>query len=83
MLPLKCFNCDGIGHFSSKCPYAMKKGSDEEQYPKKKKKNQRVYKRKNKNKFFKKSFYSKIDNSSLEKDNYSENVSKRFLFMVV
>jgi hypothetical protein len=28
MLPLKCFNCDGIGHFSSKCPYAKNKDSD-------------------------------------------------------
>jgi hypothetical protein len=36
MLPLKCFNCDGIGHFSYKCPYAKNKGSDEEEVPKKK-----------------------------------------------
>jgi hypothetical protein len=38
ILPLKCFNCDGIGHFSSKRPYAKNKGSDEEEDPKKKKK---------------------------------------------
>jgi hypothetical protein len=26
MLPLKCFNCDGIGHFASKFTYAKNKG---------------------------------------------------------
>jgi hypothetical protein len=31
MLPLKCFNYDGICHFHSKCPYAKNKGSDEEE----------------------------------------------------
>jgi hypothetical protein len=35
MLPLKCFNCDGIGHFYSKCPYAKNTGSDEEEDPEK------------------------------------------------
>jgi hypothetical protein len=25
MLPLKCFNCDGVGNFSNKCPYKKKK----------------------------------------------------------
>jgi hypothetical protein len=25
MLPLKCFNCDGVGHFANKCPYKKKK----------------------------------------------------------
>jgi hypothetical protein len=30
MLPLNCFNCDGIGHFSYKIPYAKNKGSDQE-----------------------------------------------------
>jgi hypothetical protein len=24
MIPLKCFNCGGIGHFSSKCPHKNK-----------------------------------------------------------
>jgi hypothetical protein len=57
MIPLKCFSCDGIGHFSSKFPYAKNKGSDKEEYPKKKKKIQKGDKRRNKNKFFKKSFY--------------------------
>jgi hypothetical protein len=53
-LPLKCFNCDGIGHFSSKFPYAKNKGSDEEEYPKRNKKNQKGDKRRNKKRIFKK-----------------------------
>jgi hypothetical protein len=64
ILPLKCFNCDGIGHFASKFPYAKNSGSNEEEEPKKKKNNQKGDKRKNKMKFFKKKFYSKEDNSS-------------------
>jgi hypothetical protein len=38
ILPLKCFNCDGIDYVSSKFPYDKSKGSDEEEDPKKKKK---------------------------------------------
>ena len=34
-LPLICFNCVKIGHFSSKCPYAKGANSDEEDVPKK------------------------------------------------
>jgi hypothetical protein len=29
MLPLNCFNCDGVGHFANKCPYKKKKGNEE------------------------------------------------------
>jgi hypothetical protein len=28
MLPLKCFNCDGIGHFFYKCPHKNKYSDD-------------------------------------------------------
>jgi hypothetical protein len=28
MIPLKFFNCDGIGHFSDKCPYNKKKRNE-------------------------------------------------------
>jgi hypothetical protein len=83
MLPLKCFDYDGIGHFSSKFPYAKNKGSDEKQDPKKKKKNQKGYNRRNKRKFFKKHFYSKEDNPSSDKDDDSDNDSERVLFMEV
>jgi uncharacterized coiled-coil protein SlyX len=65
MLPLKCFNCGGIGHFSSKCPHKNKE-SDEEEDPKKKKKNQKG--RRNKKKFFKKSLCTQEDSSSSDED---------------
>jgi hypothetical protein len=29
-LPLICFNFDGIGHFSNKCPHKKNKGNDED-----------------------------------------------------
>jgi hypothetical protein len=28
--PLICFNCDGIGHFSNKCPHKKNKRNDED-----------------------------------------------------
>jgi hypothetical protein len=72
MLPLKCFNCGGIGHFSSKCPH-KNKYSDEEEASKRENKYQKGNKRRNKRKFFKKSFYSKEDSSSSdEEDNDSD-----------
>jgi hypothetical protein len=83
MIPLKCFNCGGIGHFSSKCPH-KNKYSDEEEASKRENKYQKGNKRRNKRKLFKKSFYSKEDSSSSEKeDNDSDNDSERVLFMEV
>jgi hypothetical protein len=55
MLPLKCFNCRGIGHFSSKFLHRNKDSDDEEVY-KMEKKYQKGNKRTNKKKLFKKIF---------------------------
>jgi hypothetical protein len=38
MPPLKCYNCGKIGQFSSKCSYAKKLDSDEEEFSEKEKK---------------------------------------------
>jgi hypothetical protein len=54
MLPLKCFNCGGIGHFAYKYPH-NNKYDDEEEASKKENKYQKGNKRRNKRKFFKKS----------------------------
>jgi hypothetical protein len=70
-LPLICFNCDGVGHFSNKCPYKKKKRNEEEDDPKKKKQIQKG--RRNKNKFFKKSLCTKEDSSSSDEDEVSDN----------
>ena len=70
-LPLICFDCDGVGHFSNKCPYKKKKINEEEYDPKNKMQIQKG--RRNKNKFFKKSLCIKEENSSL--DEYEVNDS--------
>jgi hypothetical protein len=83
MIPLKCFNCGGIGHFSSKFPH-RNKYSDEEKSHERENKYQKGNKRRNKRNFFKKSFYSKEDSSSSnEEDDDNDNDSKRVIFMAV
>jgi hypothetical protein len=83
MLPLICFNCDGIGNFASKFTYSKNKGSDEEEDTKKKKKNQKGDKRRNKNKFFKKILYSKEDNSSSDEDGDSDSCCATYMFSIM
>jgi hypothetical protein len=83
MLPLKYFNCGGIGNFSSKFPH-KNKDSDEEEASKREKKYQKGNKRRNKRKFFKKSLYSKEDKSSSDEEDNDSNIdSERVLFMEV
>lgn len=81
MLPLICFNCDGVGHFANKCPYKKKKGNEEENDPKKKKQIQKG--RRNKKKFFKKSLCTKEDSSSSDEDEINDSDIERVLFMAV
>jgi hypothetical protein len=53
------FNCGGIGHFASKCPYAKNSDSDEEEAPKKEKKYKKGNKKENKRNSSRKSFTQK------------------------
>jgi hypothetical protein len=77
-LPLICFNCDGIGHFSNKCSH--KKKRNDEAYSKGK----HTYKCKRATKkVFKKSLYTKEDISSSDEYEVSDNETGRVLFMEV
>jgi hypothetical protein len=77
-LPLICFNCDGIGHFSNKCPH--KKKRNDEGYSKGK----HTYKgKRTTKKDFKKSLCIKEDISSSDEDEVSDSETRRVLFMVV
>jgi hypothetical protein len=76
---LICFNCDGVGHFSNKFPHKKNKINDEDDSNRK-----QTYKgKRTKNKFFKKSFCTKEDNSSSDKDDVRESEIERFLFMEI
>jgi hypothetical protein len=62
-LPLIYFNCDGIGHFSNKCPH--KKNRNDERYSNRK----QTYKgKRTTKKVFKKSLCTKEDISSSDED---------------
>jgi hypothetical protein len=77
-IPLICFNSDGIGHFSNKCPH-KKKINDEGCS-----KGKHTYKGKiTTKKVFKKILYTKEDISSLDEDEVSDTETGRVLFMVV
>jgi hypothetical protein len=80
MLPLKCFNCDGVGHFSNKFPYKKKKGNEEDDS---KEKNKIQKGRRNTNIFFKKSLCTKEDSSSSDGDEVNENDIEHVLFMEI
>jgi hypothetical protein len=73
------FNSDGIGHFSNKCPH--KKNKRNEEYDSNRK---QTYKgKRTKKKVFKKSFFTKEDDSSSNEDEVSESETKRVLFMEI
>jgi hypothetical protein len=77
-LPLIFFNCDGIGHFTNKCPH--KKKINDEGYSKGK----HTYKGKRTiKKDFNKSLCIKEDISSSDEDEISGNETRRVLFMAV
>jgi hypothetical protein len=77
-LSLICFNCDGMGHFSNKCPH--KKKRNDEGYSKRRK----TYKgKRTTKKVFKKNFCTKEDISSLDEDEVSDSETWRVLFMAV
>jgi hypothetical protein len=77
-LPLICFNCDSIGHFSNKCPH--KKKRNDEGYSK----GRQTYKGKiTTKKVFKKKICTKEDISSSDEDEVSDSETGRVLFMVV
>jgi hypothetical protein len=77
-LPLICFNCDGIGHFSNKCPH--KKKRNDEGYSKGK----HTYKgKRTTKKDFKKILCIKEDISSSDEDEVSDSETGRVLFMEV
>jgi hypothetical protein len=77
-LPLICFNCDGIGHFSNKCPHKKKKNDEGDS------KSKQTYKgKRTTNKSFKKILRTKEDISSSDEDEVSDSETERVLFMAV
>jgi hypothetical protein len=75
---LMCFNCDGIGHFSNKCPHKKKRNN--EGYSN----NKKTYKGKiTTKKFFKKISCTKEDISSSDEDEFSDSETEKVLFMEV
>jgi hypothetical protein len=77
-LHLICFNCDGIDHFSNKCPHNKKRNG--EGYLNRK----QTYKgKRTTNKVFKKQLCTKEDISSSDGDEVSDSETERVLFMVV
>jgi hypothetical protein len=77
-LPLICFSCDGIGHFTNKCPH--KKKRNDEGYSK----GRQTYKgKRTTKKVFKKKFCTKEYISSSDEDEVSDSETERVLFMAV
>jgi hypothetical protein len=77
-LPLICFNCDGLGHVSKKCPYKKKRNYEGYSKGKKTYKGKRTTK-----KGFKKILCTKEDISSSNEDEVSDSETERVIFMAV
>jgi hypothetical protein len=77
-IPLICFNCDGIGHFSNKCPHKKKRNDEGYSKGKHSYKGKRTTK-----KVFKKILCTKEDISSSDEDEVSDSETGRVLFMAV
>jgi hypothetical protein len=77
-LHLICFNCDGIGHFSNKCPHKKKINYEGYSKDRQKYKGKRTTK-----KVFKKNFFTKEDISSSDEDEVSNSDIGRVLFMAL
>jgi hypothetical protein len=68
-VPLICFNCDGIGHFSKKCPHKKNKENDEDYSNRK-----QTYKEKGtRKKVFKKILCTKENISSSNEDEFTDS----------
>jgi hypothetical protein len=77
-IPLIYFNCDGIDHFSNKCPHKKKRNGEGYSNSKQTYKGKRTT-----NKFFKKILCTKEDISSSDEDEVNDSETERVLFMVV
>lgn len=74
-LPLICFDCGEVGHFSVKCPHKNEVVTNGKKGPRK-------FNKQGKKKWFKKSFYTKEDSSSSKEDNDNEKeFNERVFFM--
>jgi hypothetical protein len=81
-LPLKCFNCGRIGHFSSKCPF-NKHSDGEEESNNKTKEYKKMYKKPFQRNFYKKkSLFIKNNSESSDIDESDESTDIR-LFMAM
>lgn len=78
-LSFKCFSCGMVEHFATKCPYAK---SEDSNYEKKPKFNNKYKGKENKSLKFKKSLYSKEESCSSDVSD-EESLSKEILSMVI